>query len=81
MDVIQRSAYLDWYKANEFDDSISPWIVWQAACEWQKQQDAEICKNMVGDIDWDVSVSANEASDATASHLKHKILNQGKDNG
>ena len=76
-----REAFVNWLTSDFTHPIPTKYEVWQAACEWQKQQDAEICENMVGEIDWDISVSANEASDATASHLKHKILNQGKDNG
>jgi hypothetical protein len=56
---------------------LTPYQAWQAACEWQKQKDAEIAAKERDIIkqqgEYEYSIGADIVYDS--------ILNQGKDNG
>ena len=67
-------------KKEAFDlaEYANEWDLWQAACEWQKQKDAEIAVFMKFDEQEEWVNDCEKAINQYLENVKKDILNQGK---
>jgi hypothetical protein len=73
MNMTELEAFANWLDNCQGDDCMR-WAEWQAACAWQRQQDAAICRQYRTALD---NRSAQAEGYATAE-IEALILNQGK---
>jgi hypothetical protein len=74
MNMTEKEGFEVWIKDMPEHMALPLLAEWHAACAWQRQQDAEICKNQAttnapySNFDWNTAVA----------QCRSAILNQGK---
>jgi hypothetical protein len=42
----KRKAFDEWSRSGTLFASCDPWVIWQAACDWQKKRDVGVCREL-----------------------------------